>query len=187
MNGLVYEWYQTWQPSQQFTVLAVGSIVTVVVVGSCLGYWLRREQTAADTRTEAEFAPTLTWARDHDRLWPVSREQRTDRRRLWSEENRQATRRTADGRHRRPEPAGLPPGSPEDAVDQAFAAAFNAPLPAVAPDVTSTAVGKAAVAQDVEDVIAAVNAVCSITPMEAAANRVETALIPAVTSGDPSQ
>lgn len=137
-----------------------------------LGRRLHLDRTAADTTTETEFAPKLTWARNHEWAWPASREERLARRRLWQEENRKAV-----GRHRHPDERE----TPEAAVDRAFADVFaDAPTATVTP-VRPTAVGKATVPQDVEAILAALRAETGLDPApRAAANDVPTALIPKV-------
>jgi hypothetical protein len=174
MNGIVWELHAALDPRSQAIVdIIAGGFVLAAAVS--LAVWrLRADRATAEDRIRAEFAPTIAWLDGHQASWPMTREERSARRAQWHQMDQKPA---TPGRHRQPEQR-----TPEEAVDQAFAAAFGSRQTVPAPAAAPVAVGKAAVAQDLESLIAAINAVCELAPMEAAANSVDTALIPAVTS-----
>jgi hypothetical protein len=161
VNGVVYEWYQTWEPGQQFAALAVGSVVAVLLAGGALGYRLHVEA-VADRIEHAQSATTDPHARWVDQLTSGGDLD------AWKHRDEQPRR------------LSLPPA--EETVGRIFGDVFATELPPRA-ETATPAVGRVAVDLDFTDEVAAVNAVCGISPMQAAANLVDTKLMSPVPKG----
>lgn len=132
VNGLVYEWYLTWNPDTQFATLAVGGVVAVLIAGSALGYRLHVD--AAADRSDHQ----QTLAADPHTQWVG---QLTEQRRggdpdAWRQVDEQPRR------------VDIPPV--ESTVDRIFASAFGGLLPQrrrkpVVVETPPSAVGRAVV------------------------------------------